>query len=235
MAVAEQFWRVALLLVVVGASNPATVGKWLWQRCPTLRCLMQMLVCSQFQFPPPGAATILRQEQQQQGGGEAGGEEGASDEEGAASRTGEGGGLGHGEVENPTESMIEADAELAEREAALVGQLRGEDTRGLKKRKSAAGRRGSRGGALDGFRKGEAAGVQVADGPRLTRSQVVKSDGGKGSKKRGAVPDLMLLDLSMPSRRPPAKVLEQLQELDKELAIGARCVSEETGRHRVFC
>ena len=55
LAQGDAFWRVALLVVIISGSNPATVGRWAWQKCPTLRSLMQMVVCSQFQFPPPGA------------------------------------------------------------------------------------------------------------------------------------------------------------------------------------
>ncbi|CAN0206713.1 unnamed protein product, partial [Phaeothamnion confervicola] len=52
LAHAELFWRGCLLCVVAAASNPTTVGRWLWDSVPTVRCLMQMTVCSQYEFPP---------------------------------------------------------------------------------------------------------------------------------------------------------------------------------------
>lgn len=62
LAHAALFWRIALLLVLVSSCNPSTVGRWLWHNCPTLRCLMQMVVCSQYQFPPPGASTLVSEQ-----------------------------------------------------------------------------------------------------------------------------------------------------------------------------
>jgi hypothetical protein len=45
LAHADLFWRACLCSLVVAATNPATVGRWAWDAAPTLRCLMQMVVC----------------------------------------------------------------------------------------------------------------------------------------------------------------------------------------------
>ncbi|CAN0147597.1 unnamed protein product, partial [Discosporangium mesarthrocarpum] len=36
------FWRASVLGVILGATNPGTVGRNLWESSPTLRCLMQV-------------------------------------------------------------------------------------------------------------------------------------------------------------------------------------------------
>lgn len=55
LAHSDLFWRACIISLVLAATNPSTVGRWAWDTVPTLRCLMQMVVCSQYEFPPPGA------------------------------------------------------------------------------------------------------------------------------------------------------------------------------------
>ncbi|CAN0293836.1 unnamed protein product, partial [Ectocarpus sp. 4 AP-2014] len=52
LAHADLFWRAAVVALVLAATNPASVGRELWETSPTMRCLMQMLVCTDFRFPP---------------------------------------------------------------------------------------------------------------------------------------------------------------------------------------
>ncbi|CAM9525724.1 unnamed protein product, partial [Sphacelaria rigidula] len=66
LAHAKLFWRAAVVSLVLAATNPGTVGRQLWETSPTMRCLMQMLVCTDFRFPPPGAAAASEDVQLQQ-------------------------------------------------------------------------------------------------------------------------------------------------------------------------
>ncbi|CAM9549111.1 unnamed protein product [Chrysoparadoxa australica] len=58
LAQTDLFWRSCMVLLLLAASNPSTIGRHLWERVPTLRCLMQMVVCTQYEFPPPGAMAV---------------------------------------------------------------------------------------------------------------------------------------------------------------------------------
>jgi hypothetical protein len=55
LALAGPFWRVCLCCLLFAASSPQSIARHLWDAIPTVRCLMQMVVCGQFEFPPPGA------------------------------------------------------------------------------------------------------------------------------------------------------------------------------------
>ena len=70
-AVASLYWRVWLALVALACQAPATLGALLWQRYPTARQLLEMVMTRIFQFPallPPeaagGAAEVLAAEAQ---------------------------------------------------------------------------------------------------------------------------------------------------------------------------
>jgi len=47
----DLFWASCLCLVVVACFNPSTIGLYVWQKIPTLKLLMQMLISHSFQFP----------------------------------------------------------------------------------------------------------------------------------------------------------------------------------------
>lgn len=42
LASSERFWRAAVIALVLAATNPASVGRKLWETSPTMRCLMQV-------------------------------------------------------------------------------------------------------------------------------------------------------------------------------------------------
>ena len=52
----ELFWKGSLTVVLLSAYCPATMGRLLWNKIPTVKSMMQMSVCGSFTFPPPGYA-----------------------------------------------------------------------------------------------------------------------------------------------------------------------------------
>lgn len=43
LAHSDLFWRAAVVALVLAATNPASVGRQLWESSPTMRCLMQVI------------------------------------------------------------------------------------------------------------------------------------------------------------------------------------------------
>ena len=134
LAHADLFWRVALLLLLVSGSNPATVGRWLWHNCPTLRCLMQMVVCNQYHFPPPGAVLAVAGAGGTSSGGRRPDKKSRASLSSSTAPANAAGGLRPEE-----EQILAADVELAEEEAVLNTLLKGDRSRASKKRKLSLG------------------------------------------------------------------------------------------------
>lgn len=198
LADASLFWRAALLLLVVSGSNPSSVGRWLWHHCPTLRCLMQMVVCSQYQFPPPGAATILPEQAWYEGGASGGG----------ASA----GAAGGGNFSAGDKQMLLADAELADEEAQAMAILKGDE----------GGAGGGGGASLKKKKRKRLRMLEEEAMGNRTRSRTKAAEAKAEGQKEGGVPRLIMLDLGMVPRKPPPDVLQQLQTLDRKFGIGAR-------------
>ncbi len=51
-AIRKLYWKCCIICVVLAAGKPQTIGNYMWNNDPTLRCLMQMLVCNQFEPSP---------------------------------------------------------------------------------------------------------------------------------------------------------------------------------------
>lgn len=205
----KSFWQVTLMLLVISSCNPASVGKWLWHNCPTMRCLMQMVVCSQYQFPPPGAANALAME----------GEEGAPT------------------TYSSDLLMLEADADLTEEELTLAAILRGEERQIMPLKKKRRARRTSATTLLGATVRKKLSGrasldededEEAGDGrTRLRRSTspIKGRNRREGEQRSGGEEDgakFMFLRLDMPARKPPPSILEELKNIDQELGIGAR-------------
>ncbi len=57
-AIRKLYWKCCIICTVLAAGNPRTIGNYMWNNDPTLRCLMQMLVCNQFEPSPLSAVTV---------------------------------------------------------------------------------------------------------------------------------------------------------------------------------
>lgn len=44
LAVMTLYWKVWIMLLILAAFNPTTLGHMAWQNYPTLRCLMEMVM-----------------------------------------------------------------------------------------------------------------------------------------------------------------------------------------------
>ncbi len=51
-AIRKLYWECCIICVILAAEKPQTIGIYMWNNDPTLRCLMQMLVCNQFESYP---------------------------------------------------------------------------------------------------------------------------------------------------------------------------------------
>ena len=51
LVIASHYWRSWLLLLILAAFNPSTVGALAWKHHPTLRGLMEMVITNNYQFP----------------------------------------------------------------------------------------------------------------------------------------------------------------------------------------
>eukprot|EP01084_Bolivina_argentea_P239345 402307_1 len=51
-AIRKLYWKRCIICVVLAAGKPQTIGNYMWNNDPTLRCLMQILVCNQFEPSP---------------------------------------------------------------------------------------------------------------------------------------------------------------------------------------
>jgi len=171
---------------------------------------MQMVVCSQYQFPPPGAANALAME---------------GDEDAIAFSS--------------DQLMLEGDAELMEEEMALAAMLRGEERQSMRMKKKRSRRSGGslmiasgkkRMGSRGGFEGDAEEDGNYQNRERMRRSgspvkrRLGRSDRGddKGRGEGMTLAPFIFLRLDMAARKPPPDVLEQLKKVDEELGIGAR-------------
>ncbi|CAG9768098.1 unnamed protein product [Ceutorhynchus assimilis] len=53
MAITTLYWKVWLMLLILAAHNPLTIGSIAWNKYPTLRMFMEMCITNYFSFPPP--------------------------------------------------------------------------------------------------------------------------------------------------------------------------------------
>ncbi|XP_055341528.1 integrator complex subunit 1-like isoform X2 [Paramacrobiotus metropolitanus] len=51
------FWQCWKIILLLGSADPAHFGKFIWERFPTARALMQMLIISRYEFPPETMTT----------------------------------------------------------------------------------------------------------------------------------------------------------------------------------
>ncbi|KAK9886100.1 hypothetical protein WA026_014889 [Henosepilachna vigintioctopunctata] len=53
LAISALYWKVWLILLILAAHNPSTIGNAAWNKYSTLRMLMEMCITNHFSFPPP--------------------------------------------------------------------------------------------------------------------------------------------------------------------------------------
>ncbi|EDV20866.1 uncharacterized protein TRIADDRAFT_60509 [Trichoplax adhaerens] len=51
-AYSDLYWKGCLLIVIIAVYNPDTVGFTAWEKYPTLKCLMEMVMTNNYSFPP---------------------------------------------------------------------------------------------------------------------------------------------------------------------------------------
>ncbi|KAL3270064.1 hypothetical protein HHI36_009122 [Cryptolaemus montrouzieri] len=56
LAISVLYWKVWLILLILAAHNPTTIGNIAWTKYGTLRMLMEMCITNHFSFPPPTMA-----------------------------------------------------------------------------------------------------------------------------------------------------------------------------------
>ncbi|XP_014230547.1 integrator complex subunit 1 [Trichogramma pretiosum] len=57
LAIANLYWRGWLMLLMIVAHNPATIGKIMWKHYPMLDVLIEMCITNHFSYPPPTMAS----------------------------------------------------------------------------------------------------------------------------------------------------------------------------------
>lgn len=67
-AISTLYWKSWLLLLILAAHNPTTIGSLAWNKYPTLRMFMEMCITNHFSFPPPTMNTenedyVLKEQQ----------------------------------------------------------------------------------------------------------------------------------------------------------------------------
>lgn len=62
LAIGNLYWKSWLILLILAATNPATIGFKVWETYPTARCLMEMLITGCYEFPPLGIGEVTAQE-----------------------------------------------------------------------------------------------------------------------------------------------------------------------------
>lgn len=64
LAIANLYWKGWIMLLILAAHNPSTIGALAWKRYPILRTLMEMCITNHFSYPPPTMALpeIMEQE-----------------------------------------------------------------------------------------------------------------------------------------------------------------------------
>ncbi|OXU26086.1 hypothetical protein TSAR_012850 [Trichomalopsis sarcophagae] len=56
LAVSNLYWKGWIMLLMIAAHNPSTIGELGWQQYPILRILMEMCITNHFSYPPPTMA-----------------------------------------------------------------------------------------------------------------------------------------------------------------------------------
>ncbi|KAF7414832.1 hypothetical protein HZH68_003321 [Vespula germanica] len=64
LAISNLYWKGWIMLLILAAHNPSTIGALAWKRYPILRTLMEMCITNHFAYPPPTMALpeIMEQE-----------------------------------------------------------------------------------------------------------------------------------------------------------------------------
>lgn len=64
LAISNLYWKGWIMLLILAAHNPSTIGAVAWKRYPILRTLMEMCITNHFSYPPPTMALpeIIEQE-----------------------------------------------------------------------------------------------------------------------------------------------------------------------------
>ncbi|XP_012280876.1 integrator complex subunit 1 [Orussus abietinus] len=64
LAISNLYWKGWIMLLILAAHNPSTIGALAWKRYPILRTLMEMCITNHFSYPPPTMALpeIIEQE-----------------------------------------------------------------------------------------------------------------------------------------------------------------------------
>ncbi|XP_050313289.1 integrator complex subunit 1 isoform X2 [Anthonomus grandis grandis] len=57
LAISNIYWKVWLMLLILAAHNPLSIGSLAWNKYPTLRMFMEMCITNHFSFPPPTMLT----------------------------------------------------------------------------------------------------------------------------------------------------------------------------------
>eukprot|EP00736_Rhodelphis_marinus_P005421 Rmarinus@m.10691 len=59
LALSQSFWQVCIILTLLSAFNPSSVGATCWGSFPTMHMIMEMFVTAVFTFPPPASSIDL--------------------------------------------------------------------------------------------------------------------------------------------------------------------------------
>ena len=62
LAVAPMFWRAHFIVVVLVTTSVTTIGQFVWDTLPTAKILLQMLITSNWEFPPVASSLSVEQE-----------------------------------------------------------------------------------------------------------------------------------------------------------------------------
>ncbi|XP_057655707.1 integrator complex subunit 1 [Diorhabda carinulata] len=58
LAITALYWRVWMILLILAAHNPLTLGSLAWNKYATLKMFMEMCITNHFSFPPPTMTSI---------------------------------------------------------------------------------------------------------------------------------------------------------------------------------
>ncbi|XP_030761585.1 integrator complex subunit 1 isoform X2 [Sitophilus oryzae] len=53
LAISNLYWKAWLMLLILAAHNPLTIGNLAWNKYPTLKMFMEMCITNYFSYPPP--------------------------------------------------------------------------------------------------------------------------------------------------------------------------------------
>ncbi|CAM6088323.1 unnamed protein product [Calypogeia fissa] len=59
LVVKDMYWRACLVVLIIAAYNPGTIGWFVWENLPTIRCLMEALLTCTRSFLPIGVDTVI--------------------------------------------------------------------------------------------------------------------------------------------------------------------------------